>query len=316
MMAVAVMACGHRGPDAARPGSERMELLDGRLSFAAPAGAKASPYRASIMAAEESSAEETRVLLVPGSGEYARFVLQASELFATVDDDAARRRPAIEAWVGGTMRFGDVRLSDGATAVEYVTTQPVGDGPVLVYGAVIPMKDGTAVELDYYILPDDADERGAWVDSARALTRSVVRGDRPLVLAARTVTIEGLAIDVPDGTALTAQPGPDFAVYRLRRVGPLAATAATIGIYLGGWPSYQHMQSEVDGDQVTTVAGTLLGEPVEWHVWSSEGAAFREAIVRRGDHDAIHVYQVSSVGDPVAAELERAISTMRAVARE
>ncbi|MBL8621492.1 MAG: hypothetical protein JNK64_09320 [Myxococcales bacterium] len=308
---LAIAACGRHPIDAARPGPAPTPLLGGRLTIRPPTVAAVAPRGHSVMAAPASAMEESRIVLVPGDGEYARFVLMATETFVTVaapPPDGA----ALAAYLPAGATQGEVTLADGAVAIEFVGTAPAGDAPLLVYGALVPMPDHTLIELDYYVMPEDADDRAAWAAQARALTQTVRRGDRTLERAARTVTFEGLTLDAPADVVLTEQPGPDFAVYKLRALGALAAPAAMAGVYLGGWPAYQHAQADVADAAIAREAGTLLGEAVEWHRWRDGDVEVREAILARGDHAAIHVFRIAPAADPRAAALDAALATLRA----
>lgn len=308
--ALAIAACARHPIEAARPGPAPTPLLGGRLSIRAPAGAALEPRAHGIMAAPASTMEESRVVLVPGDGEYARFVLMATETFATVDPPPSAA--ALAAYLPSQATRGEVTLADGAVATEFVGTAPAADRPLLVYGALVPMPDHTLIELDYYVMPADADDRAAWAAQARALTQTVRRGDRALERVARTLTFEGLAVDAPADVVLTAQPGPDFAVYKLRALGPLAAPPAMAGVYLGGWPSYQHAQAGIADAAITREAGALLSQPVEWHRWVDGDVEVREAILARGDHDAVHAFRIAPATDARAAALDAALATLRA----
>lgn len=302
-------ACGASKAKLATPGGPRMELLDGRLAFTPSATAELEPRPHDVMGAPTSAAEESRVILVPGEP-YAHFVLLANETFATMPTDPAAAKAAISAFLGDGA-IGEVTLADGATAIEYLPRPSSHDGPRLVYAALVTMADRTVIELDYYVLPEDDSDRAAWVSQARALTATMTRGTRAIDRSARTVTFEGLALDAPADTSFTAQPGPDFAVYRLRTIGPLGSPATIVGVYLGGHPSYQHAQAEDGASAVTTEAGTLLGTAVEWHRWTHDGVEYREAIVARGEHNAIHAFRLAPPGDARGAELDAALGTLR-----
>ena len=308
----AATACGGSKVGLAAPGGPRMELLDGRLSFAPSKTATLEPRPHSVMGAPTSAAEESRVILVPGEP-YAHFVMMANETFATLPTDGAAAQAAVREFVGADGVLADVTLADGATAIEFVPPRSSHDGPRLVYGALVPMADGTAIDLEFYVLPEDDGDRAAWVKQARALTMTVTRGTRAIDRAARTVTFEGLALDAPSDTSFTAQEGPDFAVYRLRTIAPLGARTTLVGVYLGGHPSYQHNQAEEEV-AVTTEAGTLLGVAVEWHRWTHDGVEYREAIVARGEHNAVHVFRLAPAGEPRAAALDAALGTLREAA--
>lgn len=309
---VAATACGGSKATLAAPdpGGPRMELLDGRLAFAPPAKATLEPRPYSVMGAPTSAAEESRVILVPGDP-YAHFVLLANETFTTMPTDAAAARAAIHSFLGDDGAIGEVTLADGAKAVEFLPRPSSHDGPRLVYGALVTMPDATVVELDYYVLPEDDGDRAAWVKQARALTATMTRGTRAIDRTARTVTFEGLALDAPADTSFTEQPGPDFAVYRLRTIAPLGARATIVGVYVGGYPSYQHAQAEGDAGEVTLEKGTLLGADVEWHRWTHDGVEYREAIAPRGEHGAIHAFRLAPKGDARGAELDAALGTLR-----
>jgi hypothetical protein len=61
---------------------------------------------------------------------------------------------------------------------------------------------------------------------------------------------------------------------------------------------------------VTEVQGPLFGEPARWITWQSRaGALFREAIVKRGQGDAVHVYAIGA-DEAALVELQGIAATL------
>lgn len=298
---------------------DRLALLGDRLRLRGPPGAKVVPRGHSIMAADASNDEETRVVLVPGVGEQAKFVLLARESFAYGTGDVDADAKTLLGKEADELRIERTKLGAGLAGVELIPKRDLDShGALFVLGAVIERADKTLCELSFYITSDMVAERPAWTKRAREILASVEPGNGKLPGATkhRLDTGQGqvLVIEFPRQTVLTRQEGPDFWVYRLRELGKIGESMPSVGLYIGGHPSHQFKQAGVADARVKKRSGRLLGKTIDWYTWTSqEGDQVSEAIAPLGKHDRLHVFVTGSTKK--AQELQRAVEAMRQVAK-
>jgi hypothetical protein len=285
-------------------------LLSGRLTVRMPPGARPEPRRTSIMAGPESAEEETRVILDHGQE---RLVLMAYELFALGAPDFERGVRADLATAFHEPRPSLARLVLPAPGVQLFEVLPgkldTSSEAVLIEGLYVANPDGTVQYLAFYVNPPAATGTGgcAGLSEGTGIVAPKTSGapnDAPvcralahriattLAIGTRQLSLRGgerrlelhlggaqLVVRLPAGVVMTAQDGPDFTVYRLTQLGPLGSPAASLGIYVGGNPSYQHKQQDAAA-KVEMVKGKALGQGVEWQIWSQpSGRVMAEVIL-------------------------------------
>lgn len=303
----------------AAPLGDRIPLLGDRVRVQGPAGAKVAPRGHSIMAADTSNDEETRVVLVPGAGEQAKFVLLARESFAFGTGDVAADAKVLLGKEADQLRIENTKVGAGLSAVALVPKRDLDShGALFVLGAVVERADKTLCELSFYITSDMVSERAEWTTRARTIlaTAEAGSGKLPGATKHRLDTGQGqvLAIEFPRQTVLTRQEGPDFWVYRFRELGKLGESMPTVGLYIGGHPSHQFKQAGVSDNKVKKQSGRLLGKTTDWYTWTSkDGDQISEAMAPLGKHDRVHVF-VTGPGSKTG-ELKRALENMRLVAK-
>ena len=303
---------GDGQPKAPAAAGSTASLLGGRLSVWLPAGAKVAPRRRSIMSAEESDEEETRVILVSGDGDLARFVMLARETFTRGTGDAVADA---RTWLSASKErasVGRIAAGAGLDVAGVVPEQPSGQGPLLVLAALVERPDRTIAEIGFYILPEMAAERAEFEGRARDIVKSLTAGKSTLPQKRdHRIAVDGstLSVSLPEEFVLTRQPGPDFLVFRLRALRTIGQPPAAIGIYFGGHPSYQYQQQEIPDSGVSRSPGKLLGKDVEWLTWKAEDVTMHEAIAELGEHDFVHVFLYAEQ-DRLAA-LKTAVEAMQ-----
>ena len=285
-------------------------LLSGRLTVRMPPGARPEPRRTSIMAGPESAEEETRVILDHGPE---RLVVIAYELFALGAPDFERGVRADLATAFREPRPSLARLVLPAPGVQLFEVLPpkldTASEAVLIEGLYVANPDGTVQYLAFHVNPPAASgasgctglSEGTGIVAPKAggapsdapVCRALVhRIATTLAVGTRQLSLRGgerrldlhvggaqLVARLPPGVVMTAQDGPDFTVYRLTQLGPLGSPAASLGIYVGGNPSYQHKQQDAVA-KVEMVKGKALGQAVEWQTWSqASGRAMAEVIL-------------------------------------
>jgi len=305
---------------ALEPGTASTDLLAGRLSIRMPAGARVEPRRASIMSAPAADEDETRVMLDAGPE---RLVLLVSELFALAPDDfaaAARKDAGPDAQLAPLQLPSPLRAQAVTPAKVDATREAV-----FVLGVYVAQADRTVQHLAFYVNPAAARDVAGATALARKLAATITPGRRALTAAAgvRRLRAYGdkkdLAITLPAGWLATVQNGPDFLVHHLRQLAPLGGDGASIGVYLGGHPSYQHRQADIDPARVKTSKARAFGRDVEWHEWPAPdgNGSTAEAIVPLplpgDDHLVAHVW----VHAPAAqlADVRRIAGTLSVVDR-
>jgi hypothetical protein len=303
---------GERG-SAALP--ERVELLAGRLRLRAPTGAKTAARPHGIMAAETSDEDETRVILVPGEGEVARFVLIARESFALGTGDVERDAPKLLGKEAADLVLARAKVGEGVTAVSLRPKRQLGaQGALFVLGAVVERADRSLCMLSFYILPSMAAEGTEWQAKALEILGTLEAGSAapPGARQHRLPTRSGkaLLVELPRPFVRSVQRGPDFFVYHLRELVPLGESETQMGVYIGAHPSHQWRQAGVSAAKLKKSAGTLLGQKVVWFSFPlKDGGTMSEAIATTRAEGDVHVFVRGS--DAKQAELRRAAAAMR-----
>ncbi len=290
------------------------DLLAGHLPADLPDGAVSEARRTSIMAAPQAAMDETRVVLEGGGPDgLARFVMMVSELYLLGSGDLRSDATRLAAKGERIVEVSGAKLP--MFGIE-PTSAPLPDRPVFVLGAIVGHPDGSLQEITFFILPEMSSERAAYADEARAILKTIGAGSRKLeAKGGRAKLGEGLALDMPPGYLLSSQPGPDFEVYRVRKLNRAGERGATLGVYVGGHPSLQHAQAARDGGPeppTTTEAGSLLGKSTTWIAWATpDGVKIREAIVELGELRAVHVFALAAADEDMAV-LEKIASSLAA----
>lgn len=306
-------------PATAGPLGDHIPLLGDRVRVRGPDGAKVTPRGHSIMAADTSNDEETRVVLVPGAGEMAKFVLLARESFVYGTGDVMADAKVLLGKEADELKLENTKVGAGLTAVALVPKRDLDShGALFVLGAVVERSDKTLCELSFYITSDMVAERLEWTKRAQTILASAEPGNGKLPGAKKHQLDTGqgqvLSLEFPRQTVLTRQEGPDFWVYRFRELGKLGESMPTVGLYIGGHPSHQFKQAGVSDKKVKKQSGRLLGKTTDWYTWTSEdGDQISEAIAPLGKHDRVHVFVTGAA--KTHAELRRALETMRLVSK-
>jgi hypothetical protein len=294
-------------------------LLSGRLLVRLPEGAKVSARPHSIMAAPGSAEEESRVLLVPGQP-FARFVMIVSEVFELGSGDAvADATEFVRADPDERYRVEAIAVGPGLRAAAYVPAgRADGDHPSLVLGGLVQTTDASLVSVQFYILPEMRGESDKWRGEAKKILGSFAAGPRKLDAAGGETRLalgaEELVLTRPKGYCLTAQPGPDFDVYHLRKLVKAGSPPTTIGVYVGGHPAFQYRQREPPVANVGAIPGTFLGQSTSFSEWQPfPNAQRREAIVKVSDGTFVHVFVTAAAAD--MPELMGVVSAMKVTTR-
>lgn len=249
-----------------------LDLLAGRLSMRLPAGARLEARRTSVMAAPQASQDETRVMLDAGPE---RLVVMVNEVFALAgaDFEAAVRKEAARPGAGG-VTFKVEALKTGSPKLKAWALLPsklAGGEANLVLASYLTSPDATVQLVRFYVNPVGARDPKGCEALARAAHATLLPGTRKLASEAGVRSLGGhsrLEVTAPRGYIATLQPGPDFEVHHLRKLAPFGTPGPSLGVYVGGHPSYQHRQrGGVDAKKVKERGGKLLGKKVTWYEW-------------------------------------------------
>jgi hypothetical protein len=275
-MVVALLAlapgAAHAGKlGALKPKGKPLRLLAGRLSMKMPPGSRLEARQASIMAAPEASQDESRIVLDAGPE---RLVVMVNEVYALAGAgfEAAIRKEAASS--KGEVAFKVEALKTGSPKLKawaLVPSKLAGGEASLVLASYLAAPDGTVQLVRFYVNPAGAKDARGCATLARAAHATLLPGARKLGRKGGVRALGGhakLEVTTPRGYVATLQPGPDFEVHHLRKLAPFGTPAPSLGIYVGGHPSFQHKQrGGVAAKQVVQRSGKLLGAKATWYAW-------------------------------------------------
>jgi hypothetical protein len=315
LLFVPVLASAAGKPSEIKLSSTTTQLLGDHLRISLPVGMKLEARGHSIMMAEQSTEDETRGVIDVGKS---RFVMLAIELYALKQADFRAGVVADGKTRGIEAPLEALTLAKPLTG--FASAPPTkGDRDAnIVYAAWIANADDTVQVFAFYANPDGAKDAAEWAALARKAVATLTGGKRALPIKAGDHSLgegsEALVVTLPAAWVDTTQAGPDFFVFHLRKLGPLATRAPSCGIYVGNHGAYQHLQQEVDEKAVSNVAGNLLGAAVQWHVWSDGENATTEAMVPHPkSSETVHVF-CNAATVPELTDLRRLVSTLRSAA--
>lgn len=293
--------CG--GFETLAPGKE-MPLLDGRLSITELDGAVSSARPHDIMAAPAANETETRLMLERGTE---KLVVFSEEVFARPGPDLLTTLKNTDARIAN-LPMEERTLESGLRAV--IVTHPklnASGEAVPVAHAYTVLPDDTLQVTHVFVNPEvlKAGSSGCSALALRLL-QTLKPGSRRLGLGGGERTLDpGYALVLPAAFALVPQRGPDFRVYRVFPVRSIATPTGQLGIYFGGYPSFE------PDPKATRRTATLLGQTVTWYVTHGDDGERREALIKRGDYLKIHVF-IDAPNPADADELQRVAQTLKA----
>jgi hypothetical protein len=252
----------------------KSDALGGRLRIALPPGATAEPRGHSIMAADAAAENETRLV---AEADNVRLVVMVDDRFALAGDDFADRvREEVARWKidkeGETFRSDPLALS--AKELRAVAVVPSSlecdDEGCFVEGVFVATAEHEVEYVGIYANAAAAEEPAALRTLASKVAASISPGSATLPLAAGERSLIGfgprgaLSAPLPANSAVEIDRGPDFDVIHVHLLRPFGAASSSLGIYVGGFPSFR--AGEPAGDEVT-----ILGTKVHWYA-SKHGA--------------------------------------------
>lgn len=248
-------ACATARPVAASPPALR-PILDGKYLVDVPADAVAKQNPHDVMSPEPSHQIQDNLWV---ERKDFRFAVIAEETFIKCDRGFAAPSPASP----GTK---EVRVTTAHPEILALlaTRDPVGrTGHTTHLGlATICVPGDTVTSLNFATDLQPSGDLRAVMTMRDRLLASLTLGARRASVRARTETLkvapdQTFTLRLPDDYMLFREEGPDFIVYRIRNVDRDGTEKASGLIYFG-----DHPQGSAASD--SSVAGTLLGEPITW----------------------------------------------------
>ncbi|HEY4239552.1 MAG TPA: hypothetical protein VGM88_07035 [Kofleriaceae bacterium] len=263
------------------------QVLGDHLRVSLAAGMKVEPRGHDIMSADQSDEDETRAV---GDDGAARFVMMAYELYATPGTDfaASIAADAKDTTPGAT----PAALGLKAPLVGFGAAPPLKtiEDVNLVYFAWIASPDGSVQALAFYLNPDAAKAKDAYIALAKKIAATAVPGKRVVAIKGGPKTLGDVTLTLPPAWVPSTQQGPDFVVYHLRKMGPLGQATQTCSIYRGGAANWMYRQEEIDEKTVKKDAAPLLGAPSTWMTWTKGTRSTTEAMGKTPGGGTMHVF--------------------------
>jgi hypothetical protein len=304
-----------------------LSLLADRLTLRMPKGARIEARPHSIMAADQPNEQETRVMLDAGDE---RLVVMTYEVFARIpegkDPESAVRAAMDADFDPPRPTLSRLPLADERMKAWIVIPASMDKNreAILVLAAYVLHPDGFVQTISFYVNPASAKGEGCSAQIraanasglpkapgdlpgctalARAIASTLSAGPRRLDMAGGERKLVGQYNDdtfvakVPAGTNITTQKGPDFTVHRVLMPVDLGAPQSTLGVYVGGHPSFQFNQIEAKV-KPTQKPGKALGQAVVWQVWQvNPKRMMAEAIVAHPKSKGMKVHLFAGAGN-------------------
>lgn len=286
------------------------DALGGRLLLRLPEGVQREAREHSIMGAEAPEENETRFVL---DAENVRLVVMVNDLFATTTGgglaDVVKKTVA-----AGEKKLAGAKIEplplQGLAGARLTLPKPDCDEEgCLAAAAWIASAEGEIEYVALYTNPAGAEETAALGTLATGIFSSLAPGARTLSLAEGERSLLGfgdkgaLAATLPRNAALSIERGPDFDVVRIHLLRPLGTPPASLGIYVGGFPSF-HPRKEAPAR-----TETLLGVETRWYSSSHGSVVGEEALVAFPEDDEAPFLHLFLSGDAAQAPALRAIAS-------
>jgi hypothetical protein len=293
--------------------SEKIVLLGSRLIVSMPAGSCLEPRGHDIMGAPEPPEDESRVVWQKGAE---KLVLMAYELHAYAGKDfAGNVRRLLQKEKKAEQPFVvSQSVSKGGLPLVLAKSEHSGtaSGPgQLLESAFVSTSDGSVQLLAMYANPEAMKNAGRLSHLSESIFASLSQGTRQVNPGRRTVTLgdAGAELSLPPATAMSIQNGPDFTVYRFFTMKELASPETSLGIYVGGHPSFHEDKT------AKSTPATILGTRTSWFESKSGSSHRLDALVSRPDgYTKLHLF-ISAPDEAGLQEMKQLAEAMSVTLR-
>lgn len=300
--------------------TETVNALNNRLTLSMPKGTRNQARNENIMAASAASEGETRLVCEEGEK---KLVVMVWETFRRAGDDYKTEVPkALKEWSEGeSTPFNIANIGEDITAG--IPTKPnEKDDAILYAAAYFRHKDKSILRIGVYFNPEYHKTPDQCTALAKDIIGSVRSGERALDLRKGERVLDILnspfkmVVSVPEGWTYTTQRGPDFLVHTLQEVSVFGVSAASIGIYVGGHPGYNHLRVDKDSLTKHTRKAPLFGEPAEWIEYTTKdadgwkGIEVIETMPNIDDYWKVHIF-FDAEDDKSISELLKIVATAK-----
>lgn len=246
-------------------------VLDNRLLVKMPEGTEDIPMQNGIMSPQVSSHDQTRLMTELINNQC--IVLLAEELYQYSSGNLEKDTRSIWEKISGQTQYdyslSPVYSNNGADFMIITITNNDPSFP-MIQGAVVKSPDNALMFLGIYANEGAYEQKEDCLNLSYRILSSIMAGNRTLDLSEHEETVYNMSIDVKKGYILTKHRGVDFEVNFIEKMIPVGGENSTMGIYIGGYPSYtKEMKGYTDSD-IRTIDGTILGEDVEWLYYDKE----------------------------------------------
>lgn len=255
--------------------TERIGLLNDRLTAAMPKGSQIEARGRSIMAAAESVESETRVVYDQGEN---RLVVMAWETFQRAGKDFDKQLVAEFEQISNLtgVQYKVTKINEQVTVGVPGEIKVQGDA-ILYAFAYVRHTDGLVQQIGVFVNPEMHKKTKRCAELADQIVRSIKPGKRKVNTKAGRRVLESLdkqnqlTIQLPDNWVFTTDHGSSFSVHRVQRIAGFGESLPGIGIYVGGHPTYHHQHRSVEVAEKKTRKVPLFGKEVQWIEYTEDG---------------------------------------------
>jgi hypothetical protein len=258
------------------------------------------------MATPSSEQQETLLFFKNANEE---FMVRVQELFLMSTGDVnADAKILADSWTSSAdMPYQSVAVNhpNMPMAKIMLPSTAVGADDTYVASAIVQPDDNMLILLQIYASTRDTQNKEKYLSFADNVLNSIQKGTKTVNQSARTEKLWFYEVDIPADYSFVYQQGPDFDVYYMRKTVAMdSKTQPTMGIYIGGHPSFN---PEIDGAKKSN--DTIVGQAMEWVSYEKDGVFHAEAMFTVSGSDGLmtHVF--------ISADTEAELETLKAIAR-
>lgn len=271
---------------------KELSLLGDRFFIKMPKGSSIVENRAGIMEAPTSLQEKTSICSVPIKDQ--SVYLTAREIFAYSSGNLKKDAESYWSHDGKLAKYyslNEYKTKSGLNVILVKISEKLNDNPVM--DVLVEAPDKTLIYLTFSATDDIYNQHEKCEKYIMDIIDTLRVGTRTLDLSEHKTIIGGMNITIAKEYVLTQNIGIDFDVYYLTKVGILGKPRASMGIYVGGYPSYSEEREGYPSSQIKRTKGTVLGKQIEWLYYGNstvDDDSYVQTLVKLGDYSKIHIF--------------------------